>query len=69
MTALAFGIFAMLWLVVGGWAFRKLGESTDKRAIGVLFGMCVLLAPFLAGIAIAERSPKATLPNTQKEGT
>lgn len=48
----------MMWMGVGGWAFRRLGPETSREALGGLFVGCLLLAPFAAGAAVADRARK-----------
>jgi hypothetical protein len=54
----------IIWLCLGGWAFRKLAAGENSKTIGGLFIFCILLAPFAFGSAIADlnrRPPKGHL--------
>lgn len=51
---IAFGC-VVAWLAMAGWSFRRLGKDTDRKATGALFLLCLVLAPFCAGVALAER--------------
>ncbi len=63
MEALSVGLLLMLWLGVGGWAFRRLADEMNKKDMPGLFGFCLVLAPFAAGAAIAEMKKKPATPD------
>lgn len=47
----------MAWLASGGYAFAVLGgrEDLPQDQIGVLFGACLIIAPFMAALALVYR--------------
>ena len=44
----------IVWLMLGGWACRRMGPGTPDSLLGGLVVACLLLAPFAAGVAVAE---------------
>lgn len=44
----------MLWLGLGGWTFRVLAPDTERGLTNGLILGCIVIAPFLAGLALAD---------------
>lgn len=45
----------LIWLALGGFGFRVFGRDMASDGLPGLFFACLLLAPFAAGAAIAEK--------------
>lgn len=57
---LGVGLVAIIWLFLGGWASVVLTDQDKKRDREGFVVACLIFAPILAGMALAEllRKPK-----------
>lgn len=74
MSELGIGLVVILWLALGGYAFRIWGHDTKSKELGWMFVACILLAPVAAGAAFADRLESKTnatpkQPETQAKPT
>ena len=53
-AVVAISIFC--WLALAGWSYRHTSEGMPKDLVMVVFAFCILLAPFIAGAVIANKS-------------
>lgn len=72
MDVVAIGVLAIVWLGLGGWSFRRMGPSIPQDILVPVFAACLLLAPVVAGVVIAEiglRTPKDDTPKRPEHKT
>lgn len=56
MTELYVFAGAFVWLAASGWSLRVLTEDVvDNDTLAAMFFLCLLLAPFTVGVALAEK--------------